>query len=268
MHTCAGAKPRKPPTCGSSRGVADAAASRSWGRRGGRRAPRTSWQIFSSSGSRFSQKCRRGEEAAIDGEAGFPIALFDTVTDLSKYLAERGAGLDLAGLVARVASRDVKGILQGVLGGGAVPEPVYCKAFEQRTELQRIYARHSTTTELRRSSSPLRLRRPLRSARTFMFNGKAAPTFATFIRNTDPGSVAGIPGISLPAGMTAAGLPVALNSTAPKATIIHYCQSLRPSSRFCPSYHRPQGRFEPSRRDACLSQAFDQSLKICRVSVR
>ena len=36
------------------------------------------------------------------------------------------------------------------------------------------------------------------------------PTFFTFIRNCSPGSVAGIPGISLPAALTAAGLPLGL----------------------------------------------------------
>ena len=41
-------------------------------------------------------------------------------------------------------------------------------------------------------------------------NGRRVSTFATFIRNTDPGSVAGVPGISLPAGLTQDGLPVGL----------------------------------------------------------
>jgi Asp-tRNA(Asn)/Glu-tRNA(Gln) amidotransferase A subunit family amidase len=41
------------------------------------------------------------------------------------------------------------------------------------------------------------------------------PTFATFIRNTDPGSNAGIPGISVPAGLTRSGLPVGLELDAP-----------------------------------------------------
>ena len=42
-----------------------------------------------------------------------------------------------------------------------------------------------------------------------MLNGRPCPTFPTFIRNTDPGSNAGIPGISLPAGFCD-GLPVGL----------------------------------------------------------
>jgi mandelamide amidase len=48
-----------------------------------------------------------------------------------------------------------------------------------------------------------------------MLNGQAMPTFATFIRNTSPGSVGGIPGISLPAGITKAGLPVGIELSGP-----------------------------------------------------
>ena len=38
------------------------------------------------------------------------------------------------------------------------------------------------------------------------------------IRNTDPGSNAGIPGLALPAGMTPAGLPVGLEIDGPLGT--------------------------------------------------
>ena len=41
---------------------------------------------------------------------------------------------------------------------------------------------------------------------------------ATFIRNTDPGSNAGIPGLALPAGMTPGGLPVGLELDGPLGT--------------------------------------------------
>jgi mandelamide amidase len=40
--------------------------------------------------------------------------------------------------------------------------------------------------------------------------GAPVPTFDTMIRNTDPGSNAGLPGLSLYAGMTPGGLPVGL----------------------------------------------------------
>jgi mandelamide amidase len=53
---------------------------------------------------------------------------------------------------------------------------------------------------------------------TFMLNGVAVPTFPTFIRNTGPGSVGGIPGISLPVGMTKSGLPVGMELSGPPAS--------------------------------------------------
>ena len=47
------------------------------------------------------------------------------------------------------------------------------------------------------------------------------PTFFTFIRNTSPGSVAGIPGISLPAAVTASGLPLGLELDGPAGSDAH-----------------------------------------------
>jgi mandelamide amidase len=49
---------------------------------------------------------------------------------------------------------------------------------------------------------------------TVQLNGQALPTFSAFIRNTDPGSNAGIPGVTLPAGL-AGGLPVGLGLDGP-----------------------------------------------------
>ena len=45
--------------------------------------------------------------------------------------------------------------------------------------------------------------------------GAPVPTFDTMIRNTDPGSNAGLPGLSLFAGMTPGGLPVGIEIDGP-----------------------------------------------------
>ncbi len=156
--------------------------------------------------------------AALDNAAGFPIALYETVTDLTAYLADHGSGLTFAELVADVASPDVKAILEGLAGGGAIPEAVYREALtRQRPALQDTFDRHFRDHDVAAVIFPTT---PAPAARigedeTTPVNGAQAPTFMTFIRNTSPGSVAGIPGISVPAGQTAAGLPVGLEIDGP-----------------------------------------------------
>jgi indoleacetamide hydrolase len=157
------------------------------------------------------------EEAALDGEAGFPIALYEAVVDLGRYLADQNTGLDFAGLAKRAASPDVNGILMSLAGDGAVPEAVYRKALQQRSTLQDAYHRHFSEHGIAAIVFPTT---PAPAAligedETFDLNGKPHPTFATFIRNSGSGSVAGIPGISLPAGITAAGLPVGIELSGP-----------------------------------------------------
>jgi Asp-tRNA(Asn)/Glu-tRNA(Gln) amidotransferase A subunit family amidase len=44
---------------------------------------------------------------------------------------------------------------------------------------------------------------------------KTGPTFGTCIRNTDPCTNAGIPSLSIPAGLTAGGLPVGMQIDGP-----------------------------------------------------
>jgi Asp-tRNA(Asn)/Glu-tRNA(Gln) amidotransferase A subunit family amidase len=46
-------------------------------------------------------------------------------------------------------------------------------------------------------------------------NGQRVPTFPTFIRNTDPGSNAAIPGISLPSGLSPDCLPLGMELDGP-----------------------------------------------------
>ncbi|MEO6032935.1 MAG: indoleacetamide hydrolase [Burkholderiaceae bacterium] len=149
---------------------------------------------------------------ACNDAAGFPIALHEFVRDLGRYLEESGHAVTLAELVAQVGSPDVAGIVQPLLAGGAVPESAYREALAARTRLQAIYAnsikRHDVHALLF-PTTPLTAR-VVGDDDTVEFNGQHAPAFPSFIRNTDPGSNAGIPGVTLPAGLAPDGLPVGL----------------------------------------------------------
>ncbi len=162
-----------------------------------------------------------GDAATLDAAAGFPIALYETVTDLNRYLAEHDSDLDFAALAAKAASPDVRAILQNLAGAGAIAETTYRNALEkQRPALQETYRRQFqehgiAALVLPTTPAPAPA---LGEDETVTINGAALPTFPTFIRNCSPGSVAGIPGLSLPAGLTASGLPVGIELDGPAGT--------------------------------------------------
>ena len=52
--------------------------------------------------------------AALDAAAGFPVALYEFVTDLDRYLAGHATGLDFAGVAAQVKSPAVKKVVDWV----------------------------------------------------------------------------------------------------------------------------------------------------------
>jgi mandelamide amidase len=53
------------------------------------------------------------------------------------------------------------------------------------------------------------------SSKVSINGGEPADTFGTYIRNADPSSNAGNPGLSIPAGLTATGLPVGIEIDGP-----------------------------------------------------
>jgi indoleacetamide hydrolase len=157
--------------------------------------------------------------AALDAAAGFPIALFEMVVDLDRYLAEHATGLDFASVMAQAKSPMVRDALAGLIGAGAVSEAAYREALGQgRPKLQEVYRRHFKERGVAALVFPTT---PLPAAKigedyTVMLNGEPVPTLPTYIRNLGPGSTAGIPGLTMPAGVTKAGLPVGIAIDGPE----------------------------------------------------
>ena len=170
--------------------------------------------------------------AALDAAAGFPVALYEFVTDLDRYLAGHATGLDFAGVAAQVKSPAVKKVVDALLGPDAVPEAVYREALiKHRPALQDAYRRYFAERGVAAMVFPTT---PLPAAKvgeddTVLLNGKAVPTLATYIRNLGPGSAAGIPGLSLPAGLTSAGLPIGIAIDGPQGAdqqLLTFCVAI------------------------------------------
>jgi len=164
--------------------------------------------------------------AARNAAVSFSVALGETKCALQGYLRQTGLDLGLSQLHAQIASPDVKEIIGAVLGD-AISEDQYRHALNiERPRLQQLYKSYFAAHRVEAilfPTTPLPACPIEGSDRTVTLNGREVPTFATFIRNTDPASNAGIPGISLPAGFSlpsgvnARRMPIGIELDAPAA---------------------------------------------------
>lgn len=157
----------------------------------------------------------------LNGMVGGPIAIHEPREDVLAWLLANDAPVKtVADLAAQIASPDVRAIYDGVLAD--VLGAHYEAALNLwRPRLQRYMAATFTDGRLdallfpttRLAAVPID---ELNGSSTVSIDG--APSLETmdaFLRNTDPASTAGIPGLSLAAGMTASGLPVGLELDGP-----------------------------------------------------
>jgi Asp-tRNA(Asn)/Glu-tRNA(Gln) amidotransferase A subunit family amidase len=156
-----------------------------------------------------------------NGKLSFPIALHEPIADIPAYLKASGIeGITLADITAKIASPDVKGAFGAITAdafGAAYPDAIAVL----RPALQNMYEAYFRDNNLDAMLFPTTVAPAVvidaekGSGEMSINGGKPVPTFDTMIRNTDPGSNAGIPGLSLFAGMTPGGLPVGLEIDGP-----------------------------------------------------
>ncbi|MGX1309606.1 Asp-tRNA(Asn)/Glu-tRNA(Gln) amidotransferase A subunit family amidase [Amorphus suaedae] len=160
---------------------------------------------------------------ALNEQIGFPVALYEVARDLPAFLDAWKAGASLQDVADGVASPDVKFVFDNfVVGDKQMPEAAYAAAIGVlRPQLQTLYAETFAANHLDALVFPTTiLAAPPKegSGETVDLDGTQVPTFQTYIRNTDPGSNAGLPGLTLPIGLTDAGLPVGLELDGPGFT--------------------------------------------------
>lgn len=160
---------------------------------------------------------------ALNERVSMPVALYEFYhRDLAAYLRESGSTLTVEQVIAEVMSPDVVGVF-GIARN--MSEAEYQDAIKiYRPRLMDLYANYFKDHEVEGILFPTVpiLPPPIDPA----FSGAAtingveqpggpAAQFKVLVRNVDPGSNAGLPGLAQPAGMSAGGLPVGLEIDGP-----------------------------------------------------
>jgi mandelamide amidase len=152
--------------------------------------------------------------AEADQAVSFVVALYEPRIDIPAYLRDIGSGITLEQIVEQTASPDVRATMRSLMDRATrIPDAAYAAAIAtHRPRLIEIFADGFARDRIDATifpTTPLTAR-PVGEDETVELNGIRMPTFLSFIRNTDPASNAGIPGITLPVGLSSEGLPIGL----------------------------------------------------------
>lgn len=162
------------------------------------------------------------ELAQLNGQVGFPVALYEAYDDMVAYLEHTGTGVTIEALVAQIASPDVKGTYEGLVLPRKLPapdgslvdaKPLYDEAINvARPALQSLYQQTFAHNRLDAIVFPTTPRVAIASNP----ESSSLENFGLFIQNTDPGSNAGIPGVQIPIALGASSkLPIGLELDGP-----------------------------------------------------
>jgi len=157
--------------------------------------------------------------SALNEAVSFPICLYEATQDMEKYLIHTGLSFDQ--LIEGMGSSDVKGLYQEIYSNPSISDEQYQNLIKtDRPKLQRSYRDYFQNNGLDAMVFPTtRLSaRAIGQDETVKINGVEIPTFDAYVHNTDPSSNAGLPGISVPMGMTANGLPMGLEFDGPEGS--------------------------------------------------
>jgi mandelamide amidase len=165
--------------------------------------------------------CDLAEAGALFQEGAMSISLYEILPALAAYFARHGRPFDARALTDAVVSPDVRPLFERLFGPTAITIEAYTHALRTlRPRMQAAYRRcfaHHQLAALVFPTSPLTAARIGEDVEVTLC-GRPASAFATYIRNTGPAGMAGLPAVSLPMGLTRDGLPAGLELTGAAGT--------------------------------------------------
>ena len=148
----------------------------------------------------------------------FPLVAYETLHNFEKNLKELDApfnALTISDIAAEVASPDVKGVLEHMIAE-PISDELYAQTLEAKALILETYENAFKDLKLDALVYPLvGFVAPVIGGSTVEIEGEELPHFPTSIRNTDPGSMSGQPGLSIPVPVAAGALPVGLGIEGP-----------------------------------------------------
>jgi indoleacetamide hydrolase len=149
---------------------------------------------------------------------GHAIAMYEIVRALPKYLIASKANVDFDQIVDQIAASSLGQKISSIRGDQAISEEVYLKSMnETRPKLQAVYAQCFIDNEIDALVFPSSLTLPfnLQNPGVHRHKGQDISAFAASGHNVQPASLCGSPGLTVAAGLTTSGLPVALGFDGP-----------------------------------------------------
>ncbi len=143
-----------------------------------------------------------------------PLIFYETLRDIAVYLARHRCPIHPWEIVDEMAGTVERGWLQDALRNDPLPTTAYhdilTNSRPRILDAYRACFERDELDALALPTTPLPAR-PVGQDDTVELNGRQVSTVATYIRNTDATSIAGMPSISVPAGLTDSGLPVGVS---------------------------------------------------------